>query len=472
MTEDEKVIDDISSDTSRLASAILVMLCVVLIFSTVAYGSVDPGTFSILSVFIAVIIALWAIDSWRQKAIRFSGSWLQLPVAGLIILGLIQLLPFRGSDISSELLKIPTPGTISLDPYSTRLFVIQLVICFIFFAAALTFIDSRKRLQKIVLTIIIFGSIMAFVGILQRLASPDVIYGIRRSPQALPFGPFANQHHFAALMEMTGGLTLGLLFGSDTRREHKFLLLIAALLMGIALVLTSSRGGIISFTGVIMFLATANFLPGKRNGERRRGTETRKDFKRLLVLAASGVGLMLLIFGGVLFLGGDQSLLRGIGLEPGQTDVTSGRSHFWTIALQIFLAHPIIGAGFDAFGVAYTQFDSQNGLFRVEQAHNDYLQTLADAGILGFICVAAFIYFLFKESLERIGRGRDGFRQNAALGALAGCFGILIHSFFDFPLRTPSNAFFFLLLAAIATVTINHDEALPTARKHRERIAA
>jgi hypothetical protein len=46
------------------------------------------------------------------------------------------------------------------------------------------------------------------------------------------------------------------------------------------------------------------------------------------------------------------------------------------------------------------------------------------------------------------------YRKSAARGALAGCFGILIHSFFDFPLRTPANAFFFLLLTVIATVSI------------------
>jgi O-antigen ligase len=62
--------------------------------------------------------------------------------------------------------------------------------------------------------------------------------------------------------------------------------------------------------------------------------------------------------------------------------VTSGRSHFWGVAWQVFLANPIIGAGLDAFGVAYPKYDNWNGQFRVEQAHNDYLQILADAGIL------------------------------------------------------------------------------------------
>jgi O-antigen ligase len=99
-----------------------------------------------------------------------------------------------------------------------------------------------------------------------------------------------------------------------------------------------------------------------------------------------------------------------------------------------------------------------NGFYRVEQAHNDYLQTLADAGILGFACITAFIFLFFKRSLNVISSSADGFRKGTAVGALAGCFGILVHSFFDFPLRTPSNAFFFLLLVVLATVSINNSK--------------
>src|SRR5690606_17649608 len=118
---------------------------------------------------------------------------------------------------------------------------------------------------------------------------------------------------------------------------------------------------------------------------------------------------------------------------------SSGRLHFWSIAFKIFLANPVIGSGFDAFGVAFTRYDTWNGMFRVEQAHNDYLQILAEGGVLGLTCVLAFVVLLFQNGLANIARA-TGFRRDAAIGAMAGCFGVLLHSFFDFPLRTPSNA--------------------------------
>jgi O-antigen ligase len=115
---------------------------------------------------------------------------------------------------------------------------------------------------------------------------------------------------------------------------------------------------------------------------------------------------------------------------------------------------PLLGVGFDAFGVGFTQFDTRNGIFRVEQAHNDYLQMLTDGGIFAFLLVGLFIFLLFQKSLSVVGGSSDKLRRSLAIGALAGCLGIMIHSFFDFPLRTHSNTYFFLMLAVIATADV------------------
>lgn len=429
------------------------MLCAVLVFAATAFGAVDPVATSILSVLLGIVGLLWLNDARKTGEFRYSANKLQLPILGLIVIGLIQLLPL-GDPGAASLLAVPASSAISMDPYATRMFVVRLVLCFVFFAAALTFVNTERRLRYVALTIIIFGSVMAFFGILQRLAEPGAIYGMRPTPQAVPFGPFVNQHHFAAFMEMTAGLALGLLTGRSVGKDKRLFLILAAILMGTALVFTSSRGGMLSFLGVGAFLFASRSLPHKSRAGRENQTADHSPDSSRFAAIAGGVAILFLIFGLVLFLGGDQSLIRGIGLSGGTEDVTSGRSHFWQIGLKIFADHPVIGAGLDAFGVAFTEYDTRNGIFRVEQAHNDYLQTLTDAGILGFICIAAFIYLLFRRSLAVIGDLEQGFRRGAAIGALAGCFGVLIHSFFDFPLRTPSNAFFFLMLAAIATVPV------------------
>jgi O-antigen ligase len=383
----------------------------------------------------------------------------------LIFIGLIQLLPIRSVDVSMELLSAPAVSSLSLAPYSTRLAIIQLIVYFVFFSAAFTFINDKSRLQKVVLLVIIFSSLMAFYGILQRLADMEEIYGLRPPGQAIPFASFINQHHFAAFMEMTIGVALALLLGKATENNKRIFLLIAVLIMGIALVFTSSRGGMLSLLGVIGFVITANLLK-RPKGETNSPIEIGGNFRRNFALIGGGLVLILVLFGSVLLLGGDESLIRGIGLANPE-DISNGRRHFWQIAWRIFLDYPILGAGLDAYATAFSQYDTWNGVFRVEQAHNDYLQILADAGILGLSCVAAFIFLLFKKGLRVVGESSNSFRRDLAIGALAGCCGILIHSFFDFPLRTPSNAFFFLVLAVMAIAPIVSQKSLRRKRKNK-----
>jgi O-antigen ligase len=433
---------------SRLSAVIFFLLCAIPVFSAIAYGAVDAWALGFLTFISGVIAVLWIAEAFLTKELRFNSSRLQLPLTALIVIGLIQLLPLRSVDYG-ELLRFPAAASLSLDAYSTRLFVIQLIVYLLFFAAVLAFINTQKRLEKTVLMIIVFGALMAFFGILQRLADPEGIYGFRPTPQAIPFASFVNQHHFAAFMNMTLGLTLGLLFGKGVKKDKNMLLIIAAVIMGIALIFTSSRGGILSFFGVLGFLVIPRILD-----KNDRSEDIAAQNKSKFALIAGVLALIIGLFGAVIMLGGDQSLLRGVGLAT-SGDVSSGRSHFWAIALKIFFDYPVLGAGLNAFGVAFTGYDTWNGNNRVEQAHNEYLQILADAGIVGFACVAAFIYLLFKYSLSAIEAAADNvYRKSAARGALAGCFGIFIHSFFDFPLRTPANAFFFLLLTVIATVSI------------------
>ena len=123
--------------------------------------------------------------------------------------------------VPAGLLDIPASKTFSLDPYTTRLFLVRLAVYILFFAAALAFVNSGERLKKISAAIVIFGAAMAFFAILQRLANPEGIYGVRPTPQAIPFGPFVNQHHFAALMELLSGVALGLLFCGRLKRDRK-----------------------------------------------------------------------------------------------------------------------------------------------------------------------------------------------------------------------------------------------------------
>lgn len=432
-----------------LSKVIFILLPVIFILATIAYGSVDAWALGLLSVGAGLIMILWLLDSFFKKEFTFSTNLLQLPIIALILIGILQILPIASSPVSSDLLSIPAANTLSIDPNTTRLAVITLIIYLIFFAASLTFIDTQSRMRKMVFTIITFGSFMAFLGIIQFLTGTDTIYGLRPNSGTSPFASYANKHHFAALMEMIIGLTLSLLYGGATKKDKRLLLIIAVLLMGVCVLLTGSRGGLLSLLAVVGFVTVFNLI-SKRSGSRESSGSGNK-----FILIAASLALIVVLLGFALFLGAGTDLKRGAGLTE-MEDISTGRFHFWGIALQVIKDNPILGTGLDTFGTIFTKHDTWNGSLRVEQAHNDYLQIFSDAGILGFLCVLGFIFLLFKQSLAIINQTGDKFRRGVVIGALAGCFGILFHSLFDFPLRTTSNPFIFLTLATLAVASINY----------------
>lgn len=127
------------------------------------------------------------------------------------------------------------------------------------------------------------------------------------------------------------------------------------------------------------------------------------------------------------------------------------RRDIWRVTGQIIRDHPIIGVGLGAYPLVYTRYDPSSGTVRVEQAHNDYLQIVADAGVIGGVLALTFLGLLFARGIVTA-QTRDRRKRALVAGALTGCFAIAVHSFVDFNLQVTSNAQLFLALAALATV--------------------
>ena len=436
------------------------VICVAIVASALAYGTVHYWALALFNLGAVTILLLWVLDGWRLGTFRISRNLLQLPLLGALALGLFQLLPLR-EVTSGAATALGLANSLSLDPYSTRLVLVQLATLLIYFAATLVFVDTPHRLHLLVRTIMIFGFLLAIFGLTQSFTSPTKVYWIRELSQSTAFGPFINRHHFAGYMELTIALPLGLLFAGAVEKERRILYAFIAGLMGVALVMTTSRGGIISLVAEIMFLVVVTAIWRKQeHGHRAKTSRLKGAAIRIGLASALVVGLFL----GVVFLGGEFSINRFID-SVNTDDPTTGRAHFWSVTLDIIKAHPYVGTGLGAFGVIYTKYDTRNGLFRLEQAHNDYLQVLSDGGIVGAALALSFVVLLFYKALSRA-KSKDDFRRGVALAALSGCFAVLVHSFFDFTLHTTANALLFLVLAALATLN-GRVETAPRKRRRR-----
>ena len=111
------------------------MICVAIVLSALAYGTVHYWALGIFNLGALTIVVLWVVDSWTLGTLRISRSLLQVPLLGALVLGLVQMLPLR--DVSSGgATAISLVNTLSLDPNSTRLVLVQLSSLLIYFAAS------------------------------------------------------------------------------------------------------------------------------------------------------------------------------------------------------------------------------------------------------------------------------------------------------------------------------------------------
>ena len=85
-------------------------------------------------------------------------------------------------------------------------------------------------------------------GILQQLTFNGKLYWFREMRYGgMPFGPYVNRNHFAGFAELVIPIALVPLVLGKVRRERLFLVSLFALVPIVALLLSASRGGIVSF---------------------------------------------------------------------------------------------------------------------------------------------------------------------------------------------------------------------------------
>ncbi|HUF04585.1 MAG TPA: O-antigen ligase family protein [Aridibacter sp.] len=406
------------------------LLSATIVWTTLAYGTVHQPIIALFYIVMVLVALLWAADSLFSGSLRLDRSQLQIPIVLAAVYGFIQTIPF-GSVQSGGVESIPS--TISVAPFWTRLAAAHFVALLIFFSGMLIFTNSVRRIRKIVILITVFGFIFAFFAILQSVLSPDKIYGIYESKYAEPFGSFVNRHNFAAFMEMSIAVPLGLLFAGAVEKDKRLIYATAIGLMGIALLLSGSRGGFVSIIAGVVFLVIL------ATGSRGTRDKVLKAVLAVFLLAVFVVGSILV--------GGESSLTR-LAETATSDNFSTNRMQIWSVTLDVIGSHMPFGAGLGAFGVAYTPFDPNTGFERAEQAHNDYLEVLADAGIVGALIGAFFLFRLFRTGLANV-KVENRYRRGVALGAFAGCFSILVHSAFDFVLHIPAVTLLFLALMAL-----------------------
>jgi len=102
-------------------------------------------------------------------------------------------------------------------------------------------------------------------------------------------------------------------------------------------------------------------------------------------------------------------------------------------------------------------------------AHNDYLEIMAEQGLVGFSLLAATVLFALFIIIQTLRKRRSALMLGMSFASLMGITAILIHSAFDFNLQILTNSSTFMLLMAIAMICHRLSEG--TGRKNQSHLA-
>jgi O-antigen ligase len=447
----------VSSSEARLPSHLaLVVLVVIAVLGPWPFGAVRPkAILAITALGLGTVTVALAVGALRGGVARPDVAlW---PLVAFLALGLAQLVPLPPS---LHALVAPASGAVwhpsvaaakvvlgeglhpvSLDPDSTlRAVALVAALGLLAGMAAPAFAHARTATLAAA-SLSAGGFVLAAYAIWARAHFGKLLYGRIEVPTISPFGPFVSKNHFAGYVAMAALLAAGLAVGLAREARGRardwtaspqaglvVLVLVAALTMALADLASLSRGGAVALAaGGLALLGLLVRAPG--GGRRTR--------LLLPLVVAGALGLV------VITLAPPEAHERMSSLRG-----ASFRLDTWRDTLRMSLASPVVGQGLGAFHDAYPRYKQDHGEIRVEHAENDYLETLAETGLVGLALVLVGAACLFGAAVRDAGAHRVV--RGIGMGATAGLVALAVHSAVDFNLRIPSNGALAALLAAAA----------------------
>ncbi len=307
------------------------------------------------------------------------------------------------------------------------------------------YITQTRLRTTIIVALLLLALVEVFIGLRQfRFADNWMPFGfIRADYGGRASGTFISSITLAGYLEAVGIFALSLAIWSKWETWARIALGYVALCCYVGVAITGSRGGYLSSAASLFMLAVITlWIRGRINPGR---------FLRSAMVATV---LLAVVVGGAVFLMQKSALLHSRLDLIGKPDV---RVYNWQAALDQFKVSPWVGTGAGThlyFGRFFRRVPLQ---YDPEHAHSDYLELLAEYGLIGAVGMAVFLFVHIQNSLAAVGavirRASDDpfqpFRDNRLafqIGALTAITAYLAHSVTDFNLHIPGHAIIFAFI--------------------------
>lgn len=438
------------------------LLCLIVIVA-VPYGTAEPWWEAFFECAIFGLTALWIIEGWMRGVWNIAERTLFLPLIVLVLFALFQALPLGGAPATMEGTTAAW-RTISVDPFNTLRFALQMTALILTGLLLLSHVNSQKRLRALILTIICVALVSALFGLLRQTAQREAAgFFLPYLPPRTGYGQFINGNHFAYLMELSLGLPLSFVLSRSLGRKRWLLFAGLATPLLLALVLANSRGGLLGLTGEFLFIVLLANQPQPGTHVDDSAARSTTIFSRLSQVRwlrrLAGVVLTLVLLFGISWVGGDSLInkLEAVSGEVSQVDESARegtrRIEIWRATWRMIAENPLTGVGFNGYAVAIPHYHIASGNLIPQQAHNDYLEILASGGIIGAALWLWFFVAFIRRAHQSLRATIGGKQRAVCVGALAGIAAIAIHSLVDFGLHITINSLICIALLVIVVLT-------------------
>jgi putative inorganic carbon (HCO3(-)) transporter len=345
---------------------------------------------------------LWLLRKWAIGDYIWRGSSALVPFSVLIVIAALSTFQsvFRHASVLNFLLWVTA---------------------FVLFLLLVNLVRSSRDAAVILGPVLIGASLMALWGVYQYFRPPQIDESwvdVATSGELVRvFAGFGNPNYLAEYMALFLPLGIALWLQSPQRRA---ILAIPLGLMGLALVLTYSRGGWLAFIVAMLVFLVMRY----------------RRYMPLLVLGAL-----------VASLAAPSTILRRFSSAFTTVDTSNlYRLNVWRGVYALFQKFWFLGTGLgaDAFVQVYQQFMLSGA--RAAHAHNTYLQMVAEMGIFGFIAVV----WTLLAVLRRTGVVGANPRQPLLIAAVpAALTGLLFHGMVEHIWYNPKLLFAFWAVAGL-----------------------
>lgn len=432
-----------SSQTLNWIVGIFFALCLLL------GGASNGGYFANFVIqFAAIAIALAVSFSTkaREETSPLNGSVWLLSLIGVVVLLQFLPLPYEiwlmlpgRAEIANELELLgirvaPTFMTLSFfDSLASFAWLIPSAV--LFFCLAHWRIGSDRTLALILLGATLLSLAIGLMQFFGGKDSPAYFYDFTN--RGFLVGVFANANHMASLFLvclpfLAALIRLRLDKSPHTKSEWLLLSALLATLFFVGIALVGSLTGYILAVPVTLLSAGIIF----------------SRYRRQITLLLAPILVVALI--GIFYFDEVDNIF-----ETQASSSAAGRQELSAATLQAAKDYFPMGSGLGTFQEVFPRYEADGIVDRsyANHAHNDYLELALELGLPGLIAISAFMIWWIKRARAIWMRRSSGPLVEAAVVA-SGV--LLLHSIWDYPLRTASlGSVFAFCVALIAKAKIN-----------------